>query len=125
MPCVLTSQQKEQVSGNNDFLKKYKNHGNQFLGTIIIADETLVSLNDPITKQDSSVWQTPNSPSPIKALVRPSAKKLMFIAIFDMRAVILSRAAPSGKIVTAHYHSTTTLKLFILYCFYLRIINYK
>ncbi len=79
------------------------------------VDETWISLFEPETKQESSMWKTPGSPSPKKALVRTSAKKIMFIVFFDIRGVILSHAVPVGHTVTGNYyskvsHSTMFLK---------------
>lgn len=105
VPRLLTSQQKlQQVANNRAFLKQYRQLGDRFLESIITA-ETWISVYDPETKQDSSVWKTPNSPSPVKAMLKTSAKKLMFIVFFDMRGVILCHAVPTGKTVTAQYYS--------------------
>lgn len=104
VPRLLTSQQKlQRVADSRAFLKQYRQLGDRFLESIITADETWVSVYDPKTKQDSSVWKTPNSPSPVKAMVKTSAKKLMFIVFFDMRGVILCHAVPARKTVTAQY----------------------
>ena len=82
-----------------------------------------VSPYNPETKQERSVWKTQNSPSPTKALVRTSAKKLMFIVFLDIKGVILSHAAPSGKMVTAIYYSK--VQHLIFYTFLLCPYHYQ
>lgn len=121
VPRVLSSQQKlQRVADSTAFLKQYRERGERFLDSIITADETWVSLYDPETKQDSSVWKTPSSPSPTKAMVKPSAKKMMFIVFFDTRGVVLCHAVPTGRTVTAQYYSKVE---FAFYSFYILIVD--
>ncbi len=116
IPRLITQEQKnERVNISTRCLQKYQHQGQRFLEKIVTVDETWISLFEPETKQESSMWKTPGSPSPKKALVRTSAKKIMFIVFFDIRGVILSHAVPVGHTVTGNYyskvsHSTMFLK---------------
>lgn len=106
IPRILNDEQKQQrVKDSKAFLRQNRIQGNRYMNTIITADETWISLYDPETKQESSIWKTPNSPSPVKAMVKTSAKKLMFIIFFDVKGVVLSHAVPAGRTVTAKYYS--------------------
>lgn len=110
IPRILTLEQKlQRVADAKSFLRQYRIHGNRFMNSIITADETWISLYDPENKQDSCMWKHPDSPSPVKALVNRSAKRLMFIVFFDARGVILSHAVPAGRTVTAQYYSKVSV----------------
>lgn len=116
IPRLLTDDQKQQRIDNSEMcLGRYRRQGNRFLEEIITVDETWISVYDPETKQDSSVWKTPNSPSPTKALVRTSAKKMMFIVFFDIRGVVLCHAVPTGKTVTGQYYSKVSINYVFVY----------
>ena len=68
-----------------------------FLGAT--DDETWIKLYEPETKEQSTMWKTPGSPSPKKFKVCPLKKKQMFIVSFDAEGVILSTAVPHGQTI--------------------------
>lgn len=106
IPKMLTDEQKvERVRCCNQFLRRFHREGERFLRRIVTVDETWISLYEPETKSQSSMWKTPGSPSPKKFKVGPSARKQMFIVFFDVDGVILSHAVPLGQTVTAKYYS--------------------
>lgn len=106
IPKMLTDKQKEErVRCCELFVKRFQQEGERFLERIVTVDETWISLYEPETKSQSTMWKTPGSPSPKKFKVSPSAKKQMFIVFFDVDGVILSHAVPIGQTVTANYYS--------------------
>ena len=82
-----------------------------FLSRIVTADETWINLYEPESKEQSTMWKTPGSPSPKKFKVSRSKKKQMFIMFFDIHGVILSHSVRQGQMVTANYYSKVSLKL--------------
>ena len=76
-----------------------------FLNRIVKVDETWISMYDPETKQESSMWKTPGTPSPKKFKVSRLATKRMFIVFFDVKGVILSHIVTKRRTVNAAYYS--------------------
>ena len=93
------------------FVQQFKREGEDFHSRIVTADETWISLHEPESKEESTMWKTPESPSPKNFKVSRSMKKQMFIMFFDIHGVILSHAVPQGQAVTANYYSKVSLKL--------------
>ena len=91
------------------FCSAIQQEGEDFLSRIVTADETWISLYEPESKEQSTMWKTPGSPSPKKFKVSRSTKKQMFIMFFDIQGVILSHAVPQGQTVTANYYSKVSL----------------
>ena len=88
----------------------------------------VVPCDPPAPKRfhgNNNTNKDPSSTSPIKALLRASAKKLMFSVFFDMRGVILSHAVSSGKTVTALYYSKVQHLICHILLFLPKIINYR
>ena len=92
------------------FVQRFKREGEDFLSRIVSADEMWISLYEPESKEQSTMWNTPGSPSPKKFKVSRSTKKQIFIMYFDIHGVILSHAVPQGQTVTANYYSNVGLK---------------
>lgn len=106
VPRLLSSEHKEKrMAAATQFLQNFRKKGMRYLNKIVTVDETWVSTFDPETKQMSSVWKTPASPSPQKARVVRSAKKQMFIVFYDVRGVVLTHAVPVGTTITSKYYS--------------------
>ena len=72
---------------------------------IVTVDETWISFYTPETKQQSTMWKTPGSPSPKKFKQTQSTKKQMFIVFFVVRGVVLAHAVPQGQTVNAAYYT--------------------
>ena len=66
---------------------------------------------EPESKEQSTMWKTPGSPSPKKFKVSCSTKKQMFIMFLDIHGDILSHAVPQGQMVTANYYSKMKLNI--------------
>ena len=98
-------QKTQRVESCRRFVQRFEREGEDFLSRIVTADETWISLS----KEQSTMWKTPGSPSPKKFKVSRSTKKEMFIMFFDIQGVILSHAAPQGQTVTANYYSKVSL----------------
>ena len=56
-------------------VERLEREDNYFLRRIITVNETWISLYEPETKEESTVWKTPGSPSPKTFKVSPSKKK--------------------------------------------------
>lgn len=105
IPKLLDDEQKNRrVQAARNFLNQYRTHGDNFIKSIVTVDETWIPLFDPETKQASSVWKTPSSPSPQKAKVCRSQKKQMFIVFYDVDGVVLCHAVPIGQTVNSAYY---------------------
>ena len=102
-------QKTQRVESCRRFVQRFEREGEDFLSRIVTADETWISLYEPESKEQSTMWKTPGSPSPKKFKVSRSTKKQMFIMFFDIQGVILSHAVPQGQTVTANYYSKVSL----------------
>lgn len=113
IPKMLTEEQKaRRVSSCVSFLTRVEREGDTFLDRIVTVDETWISLYDPETKQQSSMWKGPGSPSPTKFKMARSTKKRMFIVFYDKRGVVLCHTVPEGQTVNSQYYS----KVRIYFC---------
>ena len=102
IPKMLSEFQKVQrVESCRRFVQRFEPEGEHFLSRIVTADETWISLYETESKEQSTMWKTPGSPSPKNFKVSRSMKKQMFIMFFDIHGVILSHAFPQGQTVTA------------------------
>ena len=110
IPKMLSECQKTQrVESCRRFVQQFEQEGEDFLSRIVTADETWITLYEPESKEQSTMWKTPGSPTPKKFKVSDSTKKQMFIMFFDIQGVILSHAIPQGQTVTANYYSKVSL----------------
>ena len=110
IPKMLSECQKTQrVESCRRFVQRFEREGEDFLSRIVTADETWISLYEPESKEQSTMWKTPGSTSPKNFKVSRSTKKQMFIMFFDIQGVILSQAVPQGQTVTANYYSKISL----------------
>ncbi|XP_062618459.1 histone-lysine N-methyltransferase SETMAR-like [Saccostrea cucullata] len=105
IPKLLTDEDKtKRLQLSRAFLRRYSNEDN-FLQRIVTTDETWLFHYDPETKQQSSAWKRKSSPPPLKAKVRKSARKNMFIFFMDIRGMLLVHAVPEGQTVNAEYYA--------------------
>ena len=88
----------ERVESCRHFVQRFEREGKDLLSRIVTADETWISLYEPESKEQSTMWKT------------HSTKKQMFIMFLDIHAIILSHAIPPGETVTANYYSKVSLK---------------
>ena len=103
---MLTDGQKQMRKEScKQILGRFQQEGRNFMERIITVDETWISFYMPETKQQSTMWKTPSSPSPKKFKQALSTKKQMFIVFFDARGVVLTHAVPQGQTVNAAYYT--------------------
>ena len=68
-------------------------------------DETWVHFYEPESKQQSSIWKHPTSPSPIKAKLSKSVGKVMCIMFFSSQCFLLNHVVPTHTTVSAEYYA--------------------
>ena len=106
VPRLLsTDDRSRRVAASKLFLRRYKKEGEEFLDRIITTDETWIWNYDPESKLQSSIWKTPEEPTPRKAKVSRSGGKHMFVFFADRRGMILQHRVPEGQTVNADYYS--------------------
>ena len=110
IPRLLSADDKSRrIQLSRSFLGRYEREGEEFLNRIITTDETWLYHYDPETKQQSSAWKHTSSPPPLKAKVRQSSRKNMFIFFMDAAGMLLIHAVPDGQTVNAAYYSKVRL----------------
>ena len=106
IPKMLTDDQKQMRKEScKRILGRFQREGPNFMERIVTVDETWISFYTPETKQQSTMWKTPGSPSPKKFKQAQSTKKQMFIVFFDARGVVLAHVVPQGQTVNAAYYT--------------------
>ena len=63
-------QSAQRVESGQCFVQRFEREGEDYLSRIVTADETWISLYEPESKEQSTMWKTLGSPSP-KCYVRP------------------------------------------------------
>ena len=84
----------QRVESCQRFAQRFEQEGVDFLSRIVPADKTWISLYERESKEQSTMWKTPGSPSPKKLKVSRSTKKQMFVMFFNTHGVIHSHAVP-------------------------------
>ena len=104
VPHNLTPQQKQERVRISRLLLRRSRREDEFLERIIAIDETWVRSYEPELKRQSAEWRRPGSPRPVKFRQKPSSVKLMLIAAYDSKGIVLSHFVPSGQTVNAAYY---------------------
>ena len=91
---LLPDQKGQRVKRCYEYCQRYNDEGENFLNRIITCDETWIDFFEPESKQQSSMWKHPSSPSPTKALISRSAGKVMAIIFCDIHRTILNHFVP-------------------------------
>ena len=78
---------------------------------IITSDETWVYGFDPETKQQSSQWNSPDSPRPRKACQVCSNVKSILIIFFNIQGTVYKEFVPPGQIVNGNFHCEVLKRL--------------
>lgn len=105
VPRLLTPEQMMvRVEVCQELQRLVAEHGEAYLNSIITGDETWLHHYDPESKQASSVWKTPSSPTPKKAKVVRSARKVMMISFFDYRGMVYQHEVPPRTTVNGEYY---------------------
>ena len=103
---LLPEQMGVRVKMCNEYCRQYNDEGEIFLNRVVTCDETWIHSFEPESKQQSSVWKHPSSPSPTKALISKSAGKVMAIIFCDIQGIILNHFVPPKTTVTGNYYAT-------------------
>ena len=61
---LLECQKAQRVESCWHFVLRFERKGEDFLSRIVTADKTWISLYEPESKEQSTMWKTPGSPSP-------------------------------------------------------------
>jgi hypothetical protein len=80
------------------------------LNRIITGDEMWVHYSELETKAQSKQWKRAGSPPPKKFKLSPSPGKVILVAFWDSRIMILTHSIAKGQTVTAKYYSEVILK---------------
>ena len=76
---LLPDQMGQWVKRCHEYCQHYNDEGQNFLNRIITCDETWIHFFEPESKQRSSMWKHPSSPT--KVLISRSAGKAMAIIL--------------------------------------------
>ena len=87
---LLPEQMGVRVKMCNDYCRQYNDESDTFLNRVVTCDETWKHFFEPESKQQSSVWKHPSSPSLTKALISKSAGKGMAIIFCDIQGITLN-----------------------------------
>ena len=104
VPRLLTTDQKEDRKFKSSELLERACNDVNFMNNIITGDETWVYGYDPETKQQSSQWKTPTSPTPKKARQVRSKTKVMLLAFYDKEGIVHYEYAPSGQTINKEFY---------------------
>jgi histone-lysine N-methyltransferase SETMAR len=107
VPRMLTEDHKRQrVEVAHEFLQAYETDGDEFLDSIVTADETWVHYTAPETKQQSRQRKHLKSPKPRKFKQTLSAGKVMASVFWDRKVLLLCEIMPAGTINANRYCET-------------------
>jgi histone-lysine N-methyltransferase SETMAR len=99
VPKLLSDDQKAHRVSVHRELKQQARDDPNFISNVITGDETWVYGYDPETKQQSSKWNSPNSPRPKKARQVRSNVKSMLIVFFGIQEIVDKEFVPPGQTV--------------------------
>jgi len=104
VPRILTAKQKEwRLSVATNMLQEAESDEN-FMGQIIMGNETWVCGYDPEMKHQSSQWNSADSPRPKKGRQVLSKVKVMLIVFFDMEGIVHYEYIPQGQTVNQQFY---------------------
>lgn len=111
VPRLLTPEQMGvRVQTCKEFLERIKVEGSNFTDRIVTCDETWVHFYEPESKQQSSVWKHPMSPSPVKAKLSKSVGKVMCIMFFTSQCFLLNHVVPTNTTINGEYYANIIQK---------------
>lgn len=112
VPRMLTDSQKQnRLDISKTLLDKFQEDSENFLSRFVTMDETWVHHFDPETKQQSSQWKRPSSPTPKKFRAVASAGKVMASIFWDSEGILLIDYLERGTTITGQYYAALIPKL--------------
>ena len=104
LPRLLSNDQKAISVSVCRELKRQARDDSNYFSNIITSDETWVYGYDPETKQQSSQWNSPNSPRPRKACqVRSNVKSMLIVFFLTSNALSTRNLYPLVKPSMANF----------------------
>jgi hypothetical protein len=94
------------------FPEFFNREGDKLLNRLITGYEMWAHYSKRETKAQSKRWKRAGSPPPKIFKLSPSAGKVMIVAFWDSRGMILTHFIPKGQTVTTKYYSEVILKHF-------------
>jgi histone-lysine N-methyltransferase SETMAR len=92
VPQLLTNDQKQRCINMRLELREKANEYSTFISRIIRGDESWIYSYGPKTKQQTSQWKSPQSPSAKTARqVRSSTKSMLIVFFFDVKGIDVLR----------------------------------
>ena len=91
----------DRVAKCQEILDMKFHEGEAFLTRIVTGDESWLHFYDPLTKQQSSVWKTPDDPRPVKAKMTKSAGKVLLVIFFDSEGIVYHRYVEEGHTINS------------------------
>jgi hypothetical protein len=88
VPRILADDQKQRHINVCNELHQVASDNETFLSRVITGDERWVYGYDTDTKQQSSHWKSPTSPTPKKARHEKSNVKSMIITFFNIKGIV-------------------------------------
>ena len=88
----------------SEFLERIRAECSNFTDRSVTCNETWVHFYEPESKQQSSVWKHPTSPSPVKAKLSKSVGKVMCVMFFSSPCFLLNHVVPIHTTVNAEYY---------------------
>jgi histone-lysine N-methyltransferase SETMAR len=101
VPRLLTNDQKQRRINMCLELWEKANEDPTFISRIIMGDESWIYGYDPETKQQSSLWKSPQSPRVKKARQVRSSTKSMLIVFFDGKGIVHRKFVPPKMTVNS------------------------
>ena len=86
-------------------IENYSNEEGLFLDNVVTCDVTWMPFFEPDSKQESAVWEHPDSPSPVKARLSKSLRKVTSLMFCDSKGSIVKYMVPVKTTVNGEYYS--------------------
>lgn len=111
VPKLLTKdQQMSRVNVCSELLDASR-ADNLFLQRIITGDESWIYQYDPLSRQQSSQWKSPSSPTPKCPRAERSVGKVMLISFFDYNGMVHHEYLPRGETVNGMFYKGVMQRL--------------
>ncbi|UYV71036.1 hypothetical protein LAZ67_8001492 [Cordylochernes scorpioides] len=101
VPSPDYNHKQQRMKAARDFLEMHRRDGDQPFSRIVTGDESWVHHSIPETNRQSMVWKKPEESAPKKTNVTISAGKVMAIAFWDCKGVLLVDYLPPNTKVNS------------------------